>query len=73
MLNSLRNGANLTVLAGLICLLAGCENKSKYNYGYGVKSPDDIKFRDSVSTNADVPANASELKFVDTNGQPVTI
>ncbi len=63
----------LNVLVGLICLFAGCESKTKYNYGYGAKSPDDIKFKDSVATNAEVRANAAELKFFDTGGRTVTI
>lgn len=68
-----RNRVHLIALAGLTCMFAACESKPKYNYGYGAKNPDDIKFKESVATNAEVPANAAELEFIDTAGQTATI
>ncbi|MCE9557282.1 MAG: redoxin domain-containing protein [Planctomycetes bacterium] len=63
------------ILAGAVLgpiLLAGCE-QPRSRYGNAEVHPEQIKFKDTVATNAKVPDKVGELTFVDTAGKKIRI
>lgn len=74
----------MILLVGICLLLVGCNDSTpannpkptnnqgmSYDYGYGV--PENITFKDSVESNADIEKGFAELEFVNTDGKPVQL